>query len=77
MKITIYGSGCAKCKQAEEIVRKAIAETGAAVEVEKVSDMQAIVQAGILSTPAIAVDDVVKLTGRVPKPEDVKTWITR
>jgi len=74
-KFIVYGPGCAKCKQAEEIVRTAVAESGIAADVEKVSDIQAMVAAGIMSTPAVSVDGVVKMSGRVPKPEDVKGWL--
>lgn len=76
MKITIYGPGCTKCKQAEELVRRVVAESGSAVEVTKVSDIKEMVTAGVMMTPAIAVDGVMKIAGRVPKPEEVKQWIT-
>lgn len=76
MKITVYGPGCAKCKQTEELVRRVIAETGIQAEVVKMSDIKEMVTAGIMSTPAIAVDGVIKLTGRVPKAEEVKAWIS-
>ncbi|MEI7832411.1 MAG: thioredoxin family protein [bacterium] len=76
MKITIYGPGCMKCKQAEEIVRRVVAETDSTVEVTKVSDFQEMATAGVMMTPAIAVDGVIKIAGRVPKPEEVKQWIT-
>ncbi|HEY3398627.1 MAG TPA: thioredoxin family protein [Armatimonadota bacterium] len=76
MKITVYGPGCNKCKQAEEVVRSTVAEAGADVEVEKVSEIREIVKAGVLTTPAVAVDGVVKLAGRVPTPDEVKAWLT-
>jgi small redox-active disulfide protein 2 len=74
-KITVYGPGCARCKQAEEVARRVIAETGADVVVEKVTDLQAMVKAGIMATPAVAVDGVTKATGRVPKAEELRQWI--
>jgi small redox-active disulfide protein 2 len=72
--ITVYGPGCAKCKQAEQVVTKVVAEMGD-ITVEKVTDYQAIVQAGVMATPAVAVDGVIKLTGRVPKASEVKQWV--
>lgn len=75
MKITVYGPGCAKCKQTEELIRKIIAETGAAAEVEKVSNIREMVKAGVMSTPAVAVDGVLMMAGRVPRPEEVKAWL--
>lgn len=76
MKITVYGPGCAKCKQTEELVRRVVAETGVQAEVVKVSDIKEMVTAGIMSTPAVAVDGVIKMAGRVPRAEDIKQWIT-
>ena len=74
--ITVYGPGCVKCTQTLDLVRKVVAETGADAKVEKVSDIREMVAAGILSTPAVAVDGVVKVSGRVPKADEVKGWIT-
>jgi small redox-active disulfide protein 2 len=75
MKITVYGPGCMKCKQTEEVVRQVIAQTGAQASVEKVSDVQAIVAAGVMSTPAVAIDGVIKLKGRVPTADEIRGWI--
>jgi len=75
MKITVYGPGCAKCKHTEELIRKIIAETGATAEVEKVGDIREMVKAGVMSTPAVAVDGVLMMAGRVPRPEEVKAWL--
>jgi small redox-active disulfide protein 2 len=74
-KIVVYGPGCAKCQQAEELVRRVVAETGAAAEVVKVADLRSIAAAGVLSTPAVAVDGKVLVTGRLPKVEEIKAWL--
>jgi len=76
MKIKVYGPGCARCKQTEEIVWRALSETGTQAEVEKVSDIQAMAAAGILATPAVAVNDVIKTSGRIPKLDEVKAWVS-
>ncbi len=73
--IKVFGPGCAKCKQAEEIIRKVVAETGAEAEIEKVSDIQAILSLGILSTPGVTVDGIVKLAGRVPTSHEIRQWL--
>ncbi len=73
-KVTVYGPGCPKCKMTEQVVNDVIAQIGE-VSVEKVTDYQAIAQAGIMSTPAVAIDGVVKVVGRVPKPNEVKQWL--
>jgi small redox-active disulfide protein 2 len=64
-----------KCKQTEELVRQVVAQTGTEATVEKVSDVQAIVTAGVMSTPAVAVDGLVKLSGRVPTADELRRWI--
>jgi len=76
MKITVYGPGCAKCKQTEELVRRVVTEMGIQADIVKVSDIKEMVTAGIMSTPALAVDGVIKMAGRVPKADEVKQWIT-
>lgn len=75
-RITVYGPGCAKCKDAEEIVRRAVAESGVEAEINKVSDLKDMMRAGIMSTPAVSVDGHIKVTGRVPKLDEVKNWIS-
>ena len=56
-RITVFGPGCMKCKKTEEAVRQVLVATGVEAVVEHVTDMQAIVAAGVMSTPAVAVDD--------------------
>ena len=75
MIITVYGPGCARCTEAEELVKSVVAEKNAVANVEKVSDLKAMMSAGILSTPAVAVDGVVKMTGRIPTKAEVAAWI--
>jgi len=75
VKITVYGPGCKKCHEAEELVKKVVAESGADAVVEKVSDLQAMMKMGIISTPGFAVDGVLKLAGRVPKTDEIKGWL--
>jgi small redox-active disulfide protein 2 len=65
-----------KCKKAEEVVRQVLAETGIQATVEHVTDMQAIVAAGVMSTPAVAIDGVIKLSGRVPTTIELRQWIS-
>lgn len=75
MKITVYGPGCTKCHETEDLVKKVVAESGSAAVVEKVSDLQAMMKMGIISTPGVAVDGVLKLAGRVPKVDEIKGWL--
>lgn len=75
MKITVYGPGCRKCHEAEELVRRVVAEAGVDAVVEKVSDLQAMMQIGIITTPGVAVDGVLKVAGRVPKADEIRSWL--
>jgi len=72
MKIEILGMGCAKCASLYENVKQAAAEMGLAAEVVKVEDIKEIMQYGVLMTPALAVDGVVKSAGKVLSKEDIK-----
>ncbi len=75
MEIKVLGPGCAKCQQAEKLVKETVAEMGADANVEKVTDMMQIAGYGVFSTPAVVVDGVVKCAGKVPKKEEIKQWI--
>ncbi len=75
MEIKILGPGCPKCQQTEKIVKEAVAEAGVTANVEKVADMMKIAGYGVFLTPAVVVDGEVKCVGKVPKKEDVLTWL--
>lgn len=75
MEIRIFGPGCARCAEAEARVREAAAAKGGDISVRKVSDLREMMAAGVLSTPAIAIDGVVKAAGRVPGKEEIAAWI--
>jgi len=74
--ITVYGPGCMKCQKTEEVVKQAVEAAGIQAMVTKVSDVQRMLAAGIMSTPAVAVDGVIKLAGRIPRQEEVRAWLT-
>jgi len=75
-KIEILGMGCPKCNQLEDRAREAVTELGIEAEVIKVKDIKAITDSGVMITPALVVDGVVKIAGKVPKVEEIKEWIT-
>jgi small redox-active disulfide protein 2 len=70
--IKILGMGCPKCQQTVEVVNAAIRDLKIEAEVIKVEDIQAIMKYNIMSTPAIVVDEMVKLKGYVPSLNEVK-----
>ncbi|MDN5107658.1 thioredoxin family protein [Aliarcobacter butzleri] len=65
MKIEVLGIGCSKCKALEEAVKQAVSKIGGFHEVKKVEDIIEIMNYGVMSTPALVVDGVVKSTGKV------------
>lgn len=75
MEIKIYGPGCAKCVAVEKLVREAAAQKSPHILVEKISDIREMMKAGILLTPAVVIDGVLKSSGRVPRKEEVESWI--
>jgi small redox-active disulfide protein 2 len=52
-----------------------LAETGVDANVEKVTDLMKIAEYGVFGTPAVVIDGQVKCVGKIPKKEEVKTWI--
>lgn len=72
MEIKILGTGCAKCKTAQAVVEKVVAEAGIEATITKVEDIMDIMKYNIMSTPAVVVDEVVKIKGRVPSEAEVR-----
>jgi small redox-active disulfide protein 2 len=75
--IQILGIGCAKCQRLEENAREAASELNIDFHIEKVKDMQQIMAFGVMVTPALVVDGVVKTAGRVPGVEDIKKLLAK
>jgi len=71
MIIKILGTGCPKCKKLEEQARLAVEEAGIDAEIVKVSDIDAIMEMGVMMTPALAIDDEVKISGRLASKEEI------
>jgi len=75
MKIEILGTGCAKCKKLYENTLEAVKLSGKEAEVSKVEDIKKIMEYGVMSTPAIVVDGVVKASGKLVSPEEIKAML--
>lgn len=71
MKIEVLGTGCAKCKQLEKDVYNALAELDIAADVSKVQDISKIMSYKVMATPALVVDGQVKISGRLPRKEEL------
>ncbi|MBU0571225.1 MAG: TM0996/MTH895 family glutaredoxin-like protein [Candidatus Omnitrophica bacterium] len=75
MKIQILGTGCPKCQKLYENVQDAVAESGAQAEIIKVTDLKEISSYGVMVTPALAIDGVVKILGKVPLVDEIFDWL--
>lgn len=75
MKIQILGSGCPKCKLLEQHAREAVAELEFPAEIEKVTDIDAIMEMGVMMTPALAIDGEVKSVGKVLTKDQVISYL--
>lgn len=71
-KIQILGTGCAKCQKLTAVAEEAAKSLGLAYEIEKVTAIDRIMGYGVMFTPALVVDGVVKVAGKVPSLEDTK-----
>jgi len=76
MDIKILGSGCVNCKNLEKLTNRALDELGIQADIEKVTDPGEIVSWGVMSTPALVVDDELAFVGRVPPLEDIKAHLS-
>ncbi|WP_299312134.1 thioredoxin family protein [uncultured Halomonas sp.] len=72
MKLSIYGKGCKKCDQLTANAQEAAEALGLRVEIEKVTDVNAIIDAGVMNTPALAVDGEVVTEGKVASAQELE-----
>jgi len=75
VKIAILGTGCPKCKQTAEMVRRAVEQTGIDATIYKVEDIREIMKFKVMTTPAVAVDGQVRIYGKVPTVDEVKALL--
>ena len=66
MEIKILGTGCPKCKTLEKMTREVVAKNGINASIIKVEDIMEIMKFGVMTTPALVVDGIVVLKGKVP-----------
>jgi small redox-active disulfide protein 2 len=75
MKIEILGTGCPKCELLEKNAKKAVEESGKKLEITKITDINKIIEFGVMTTPAIVIDGEVKDYGEVTSVEEIKKWL--
>lgn len=75
LNIIIYGPGCARCKETEKRVRHVVEQSGVEANVVHASDVMEMARAGILTTPAVAVNGVIKTAGKIPSEDEILAWL--
>ena len=76
MKIKILGTGCTKCQLLEKIIKEVVDELGVDAEIEKIQDINKIMEYPILTTPGLVIDGKVVCSGRVPAKEEILAFVT-
>ncbi|HOX24596.1 MAG TPA: thioredoxin family protein [Candidatus Krumholzibacteria bacterium] len=77
MKIVkILGTGCPKCTKLAELTKQAAGELALDYQLEKITDLNAIMSHGVMMTPALVVDGEVKSVGKVPSLDEIKRMLS-
>lgn len=72
MEIKVLGPGCTKCKSTYNVIEKVLKENHIDAKLTKVDDIMEMMNYNIMTTPAVVIDEVVKMKGQVPTESDVK-----
>jgi len=76
MEIKILGPGCPKCKTLDKMTREVVEQNGIDANISKVEDIIEIMKYGVMSTPALVVDEKVVIKGRLPSQDEIKRILT-
>ena len=74
-KLQILGTGCPKCEKLAQVTEAAAQQLGLEYQIEKVKDIMQISALGVMMTPALVVDGVVKVSGKVPSLDEIKKFL--
>lgn len=75
MKIQILGPGCPNCFTLEATAKKAVAELGIDAEIEHITDINKMVEMGMIMSPGLAIDGKLVSQGKIPEVEEIKKWL--
>ena len=75
MMLEVLGTGCAKCEKLEAMAKAAADKLDVPYEITHVRDINAIVQRGVMATPALAIDGRIVVTGRIPSEAELISWL--
>lgn len=76
MKIRVLGTGCARCEMLYERTKEAVESLGIEADLEKVETLDEILDYGVMITPAIVVDDEVKIAGKLPSVSEIASMLS-
>ena len=77
MEIKILGPGCPKCKTLDKMTREVVEKNGIDAKITKVEDIMEIMKYGVMSTPALVIDEKVLVKGRVPSIDEIKQLLIK
>lgn len=75
MRIEVLGPGCPRCHNTLRTIEDALQELGVVAEVVHIHDPRELANRGVLFTPAVFINGVMKASGRIPKLQEVKRWL--
>ncbi|MGE5483401.1 MAG: thioredoxin family protein [Ignavibacteriales bacterium] len=77
MKIEIMGPGCPRCRKTEELIADTIRKIGVNAEIVHVTDLNEMIERGVMMTPAVFIDGVKKIEGRIPTESQIRQWFAK
>ncbi|MEI7897400.1 MAG: thioredoxin family protein [bacterium] len=77
MEIKILGPGCSKCNTLEKLTREVVEKNGINASITKIDDIMEIMKYGVMSTPALVINERVVLKGRIPSSDELKQLLTK
>lgn len=76
LNIKVYGPGCAKCKETEKRVRHVVEQAGVEATIVHATDFAEMAKAGVMMTPAVSVNGVIKKAGNIPTEDEIRSWLS-
>ncbi|MGE5593892.1 MAG: thioredoxin family protein [Betaproteobacteria bacterium] len=77
MKVEIFGTGCPRCRKTGEMTAETIRRLGIEAEIVHVTDIDQIIDRGVMMTPAVFVDGEKKVEGKIPTESQIREWFTK
>ncbi len=75
MTVKVLGGNCSNCKTLEKMTENALKELGVNVSIEKITDIQTILAYGVMTTPALIINEKIIISGRIPSAQELREQI--